>query len=51
MATATILAHRVILFWLPLVFGGAALVSLRRGLQDPARRGHGDPILVPQAAP
>jgi uncharacterized membrane protein YbhN (UPF0104 family) len=48
---ATILAYRVILFWLPLVFGGAALVSLRRGLQDPARADLGDPFLVPQAAP
>jgi hypothetical protein len=51
MTAATILAYRVILFWLPLVFGGAALVSLRRGLQDPARPEVGDPFLVPQAAP
>jgi uncharacterized protein (TIRG00374 family) len=48
---ATILAYRVILFWLPLGFGGAALVSLRRGLQDPERADLGDPFLVPQAAP
>jgi hypothetical protein len=48
---ATILAYRVILFWLPLVFGGAALVSLCRGLHGPARADLGDPFLVPQAAP
>jgi uncharacterized membrane protein YbhN (UPF0104 family) len=34
-AAAAILAYRVILFWLPLVLGAAAFLSLRRGLQDP----------------
>jgi uncharacterized membrane protein YbhN (UPF0104 family) len=48
---ATILRYRVILFWLPRVFGAAALVSPRRGLQDPAPADLGDPLLVAQAAP
>jgi uncharacterized membrane protein YbhN (UPF0104 family) len=34
---AAVLAYRVILFWLPLVFGGIAFISLRRGLNDPER--------------
>jgi uncharacterized membrane protein YbhN (UPF0104 family) len=34
---AAVLAYRVILFWLPLVIGGAAFASLRRGLTDPDR--------------
>jgi uncharacterized membrane protein YbhN (UPF0104 family) len=34
---AAILAYRVILFWLPLVVGGIAFASLRRGLNDPDR--------------
>jgi uncharacterized protein (TIRG00374 family) len=34
---ASILAYRVILFWLPLVVGAAAFISLRRGLNDPDR--------------
>jgi uncharacterized membrane protein YbhN (UPF0104 family) len=29
---AAVLAYRVILFWLPLVVGGIAFASLRRGL-------------------
>jgi uncharacterized membrane protein YbhN (UPF0104 family) len=49
-ATAAILAYRVILFWLPLVLGAAAFVSLRRGLQDPARPDLCDPVLHPQVA-
>ena len=47
---AAILAYRVILFWLPLVLGAAAFVSLRRGLQDPERPDLCDPFLRPQVA-
>jgi uncharacterized membrane protein YbhN (UPF0104 family) len=49
-AAAAILAYRVILFWLPLVLGATAFVSLRRGLQDPARPDLCDPVLRPQVA-
>jgi uncharacterized protein (TIRG00374 family) len=34
---AAVLAYRVILFWLPLLVGGAAFVSLRRALNHPDR--------------
>jgi uncharacterized protein (TIRG00374 family) len=34
---AAVLAYRVILFWLPLVVGGVAFASLRRGLNHPDR--------------
>jgi uncharacterized protein (TIRG00374 family) len=34
---AAILIYRVILFWLPLLIGAVAFVSLRRGLNDPDR--------------
>ena len=34
---AAVLAYRVILFWLPLLVGGVAFVSLRRGLNRPDR--------------
>src|SRR6185295_19275815 len=34
---AAVLAYRVILFWLPLVVGLFAFLSLRRGLNDPDR--------------
>jgi len=34
---AAVLAYRVILFWLPLLGGAAAFVSLRRGLNHPQR--------------
>jgi uncharacterized membrane protein YbhN (UPF0104 family) len=34
---AAVLAYRVILFWLPLLVGAAAFVSLRRGLNHPDR--------------
>ena len=34
---AAVLAYRVILFWLPLVVGGAAFAALRKGLNDPDR--------------
>jgi uncharacterized protein (TIRG00374 family) len=35
--TAAVLAYRVILFWLPLIVGGAAFASLRKGLNRPDR--------------
>src|SRR5215210_2520232 len=35
--TAAVLAYRVILFWLPLLVGGVAFWSLRRGLNRPDR--------------
>jgi uncharacterized membrane protein YbhN (UPF0104 family) len=34
---AAILAYRVILFWIPLLLGGPAFFSLRKGLSDPDR--------------
>jgi uncharacterized protein (TIRG00374 family) len=34
---AAVLVYRVILFWLPLLFGAVAFVSLRRALNDPER--------------
>ncbi|MBN1528916.1 MAG: flippase-like domain-containing protein [Thermoleophilaceae bacterium] len=34
---AAVLAYRVILFWLPLLLGAVAFISLRRGLNDPER--------------
>ena len=34
---AAVLAYRVILFWLPLLLGAAAFISLRRGLNRPDR--------------
>jgi uncharacterized membrane protein YbhN (UPF0104 family) len=47
---AAILAYRVILFWLPLLIGGPAFASLRKGLQDPERPDLCDPFLRPQTA-
>ena len=44
---AAVLAYRVILFWLPLIVGGIAFASLRRGLNDPDRP---DLCVVPAAA-
>jgi uncharacterized membrane protein YbhN (UPF0104 family) len=35
--TAAVLVYRVILFWLPLLVGGAAFISLRRALNSPDR--------------
>ena len=35
--TAAVLAYRIILFWLPLLIGSVAFVSLRRGLNRPDR--------------
>jgi uncharacterized membrane protein YbhN (UPF0104 family) len=43
---AAVLAYRVILFWLPLIVGGIAFASLRRGLNDPDRP---DLCVVPAA--
>ena len=43
---AAILAYRIILFWLPLVIGGVAFTSLRRGLNRPDRP---DLCVVPAA--
>jgi uncharacterized protein (TIRG00374 family) len=34
---AAVLAYRVILFWLPLIVGGIAFLSLRKGLNKPDR--------------
>jgi uncharacterized protein (TIRG00374 family) len=34
---AAVLVYRVILFWLPLIAGSAAFISLRRGLNSPDR--------------
>ena len=36
-ATAAVLVYRVILFWLPLLAGTVAFISLRRGLNEPDR--------------
>jgi uncharacterized protein (TIRG00374 family) len=47
---AAILAYRVILFWLPLILGGTAFVSLRKALQDPERPDICDPFARPQTA-
>jgi uncharacterized membrane protein YbhN (UPF0104 family) len=44
---AAVLAYRVILFWLPLVLGGAAFAALRRGLEDPERTDLCDPLRRP----
>ncbi len=44
---AAVLAYRVILFWLPLLIGAVAFVSLRRGLNQPDRP---DLCVVPTAA-
>jgi uncharacterized protein (TIRG00374 family) len=35
--TAAVLVYRVILFWLPLLLGGVAFLSLRRALNNPER--------------
>jgi uncharacterized protein (TIRG00374 family) len=43
---AAVLAYRVILFWVPLIVGGVAFASLRRGLNDPERP---DLCVVPAA--
>jgi uncharacterized protein (TIRG00374 family) len=43
---AAVLVYRVILFWLPLLMGAAAFISLRRGLNRPDRP---DLCFVPEA--
>ena len=48
-AAAAILSYRLILFWLPLMLGGAALSSLRKGLQH-AEVNLGEPSPHPQVA-
>jgi uncharacterized membrane protein YbhN (UPF0104 family) len=47
---AAVLGYRVILFWLPLLFGGAAFVSLRRGLNRPERPDLCAPVPAPRAS-
>src|SRR3954471_13757028 len=42
---AAILAYRVILFWLPLILGGPAFASLRKGLLNPDRPDLCDPLV------
>jgi uncharacterized membrane protein YbhN (UPF0104 family) len=44
---AAILAYRVILFWVPLILGGPAFFSLRKGLNDPDRPDICDPFARP----
>jgi uncharacterized membrane protein YbhN (UPF0104 family) len=44
---AAVLAYRIILFWLPLLIGSVAFVSLRRGLNRPDRP---DLCVVPAAS-
>jgi uncharacterized membrane protein YbhN (UPF0104 family) len=44
---AAVLAYRVVLFWLPLIIGAIAFLSLRRGLNDPDRP---DLCVVPAAS-
>jgi uncharacterized membrane protein YbhN (UPF0104 family) len=41
---AAILAYRVILFWVPLLLGAPAFLSLRKGLSDPERVDICDPL-------
>ena len=43
-AAAAVLSYRVILFWIPLLLGGAAFTQLRKGLEDPARADLCDPL-------
>jgi uncharacterized membrane protein YbhN (UPF0104 family) len=43
-AGAAILAYRVILFWVPLLLGAPAFLSLRKGLSDPGRPDICDPF-------
>jgi len=47
---AAVLAYRVILFWLPLLLGGIAFTSLRKGLEDPERPDLCDPLRRPVPA-
>ena len=43
-AAAAVLAYRVILFWVPLLLGGAAFAGLRKGLNNPDRPDLCDPF-------
>ena len=45
-AAAAVLAYRVILFWLPLIGGAIAFVSLRRALEDNVRTDLCEPSLA-----
>ncbi|HKG63251.1 MAG TPA: flippase-like domain-containing protein [Solirubrobacteraceae bacterium] len=45
--TAAVLAYRVILFWVPLLFGAVGFVSLRRALAEPQRADLCEPALSP----
>jgi uncharacterized membrane protein YbhN (UPF0104 family) len=49
-AAAAVLAYRVILFWLPLVVGGAAFSALQRGLNRPERPDLCHPVPAPVTA-
>jgi uncharacterized protein (TIRG00374 family) len=44
---AAVLAYRAILFWLPLLVGGAAFAALRRGLNHPERPDLCQPVPSP----
>jgi uncharacterized protein (TIRG00374 family) len=44
---AAVLAYRVILFWLPLLLGAIAFLSLRRALAEPQRADLCEPALSP----
>ena len=44
---AAVLAYRVILFWVPLLFGAIGFVSLRRALAEPQRADLCEPALSP----
>jgi uncharacterized protein (TIRG00374 family) len=48
---AAVLIYRLILFWLPLLIGGVAFVSLRRGLNDPDRPDLCVSVRTPATAP
>jgi uncharacterized protein (TIRG00374 family) len=47
-AAAAVVAYRAILFWLPLILGGAAFAALRKGLDDPIRPDLCDPLRPPR---
>jgi uncharacterized membrane protein YbhN (UPF0104 family) len=47
---AAVFAYRVILFWLPLIVGAPAFVSLRKGLRDPDRPDLCDPLATARSA-
>ena len=49
-AAAAVLLYRVVLFWVPLLMGVPAFLSLRRGLDDPDRPDLCVPIPVARAA-